>query len=286
MTIPDSVSNAVARLWRGLKWGGRYLRTEKEEPVAAIRDWLKIIISGLVIVTLSVQARQLGIQGGQLATQGKQFDVQGEQLKVQGEQLKLQARQSEQATRAANMALATRLSAQRVDIENAQIKLGQLYQSFGDMMQLTTRGFVKGKELDPNEFARARDLIARVRKDADALEASTHALPFGAFQAVRKYHATAAIYAEKFARDLEDLPKDARLQAILNPNPAFIEMLKKDGALVPKALPRFADALSGMAREAFKDHFEAVKALIDAGKETETQWVEVERAIKAPSSNP
>jgi hypothetical protein len=177
------------------------------------------------------------------------------------------------------LALASRLSAQRVDIENAQINLSLSRQSFDEMMRLTTRGFIKGRELDPNELARAGDLIARVRKDRDALEASTHALPFEAFKAVRKYYVTVAYLVEQFASDLEALPKDSRLQGILNPDPSFIEMLKKDGYPMPKPFPRFSDARSGMELDAFKDHFAAVKTLIDAGKATEKRWAEVEKAI-------
>jgi hypothetical protein len=264
----------------------RRLAAEKEEPIVAAREWLKILISLAAIVAIFLTTRQLSIQTSALVTQGKQLKTQSEQLKVQAEQLKIQAQQAEQATRAANIALAGRLSSQRVDVEHAQIKLGLLQRSFDEMMRLNTRGFIKGKELDPNELTRASDIIARVRRDRDALEASTHALPFEAFKAVRKYYMTAAVLVEQFARDLDSLPKDSRIQAVLNEDPSFTAMLKASGYPPPKPFPRFADAYGSAGIDAFKDHFAAVKALADAGSETEKQWSEVERAINAPPSSP
>jgi hypothetical protein len=103
---------------------------------------------------------------------------------------------------------------------------------------------------------------------------------------VRKYYVAAAVFVEQFARDLDCLPKDSRIQALLNPDPSFIEMLKKDSYPPPKPFPRFADAYGSAGVDAFKDHFAAVKALIDADKETGKQWAEVERAINATSPPP
>ncbi|MEH2570127.1 hypothetical protein [Bradyrhizobium sp. AZCC 2289] len=237
-------------------------RLKIEETTAAVREWLKIIIPTLALsfsaVALVFAARAYSTQSAAL----------------------------QETALSANIALASRLSSQRVDVENAQIKLGLLQRSFDEMMQLNTWGFIKGKELDPNELTRASDIIAQVRMDRDALEASTHALPFEAFKAVRKYYITAAVFVEQFARDLDSLPKDSRLQAVLNPDPSFIEMLKKDGYPPPKPFPRFADAYGSARLDTFKDHFAAVKALIDAGGETEKQWSEVERAINANPSPP
>lgn len=242
-------------------WLIRRLRLKKEEPRATIREIVKIVIAAAAIGTLAVQTRLSGIQG---------------------DQLRVQARQLEQATRTANIGLATRLSAQRIAIENTTIKLGLLDRSLGEMLQLTTGSFIKGRELDPDALARAGELIARVRADRDVLEAVTHDLPFEAFKAVRKYYISAAVWSEQFARDLAALPKDSRVQAMLNPDAAVLEMLRKDGLPPPKPFPRFADALGEARREAFKDQFEAIKALIDAGTEVEKRWTEVERAINSP----
>lgn len=286
MAIRKLVFDAGVSLKRTAKRLGNWFRAENEKPMAAFRDWLKIIISLVAIGALVVTTRQLGIQtnalvtqGNQLKTQTDQLQVQADQLKVQAKQMMIQSQQAEQATRATNIALAVRLSSQLTDIENASIKLSLLRDSFDDMMRLTTAGLIKDKALDQHEIKRSADLINRVRKDRDALEASTHALPIQAFQVVRKYYVTAAIMVEQFARDLDAIQTDPRLQDILAPDQEVLQMRKNAGLPMPKLFPRFADARSSVQVESFKDYFAAATALINASKATEQQWTEVEKAI-------
>ncbi|MGM4870673.1 hypothetical protein AB7645_05530 [Bradyrhizobium sp. 956_D2_N1_5] len=49
----------------------------------AVRDWLKITISGAAIIALIVAVRQYGVQTSALLTQGEQLKTQAEQLKAQ-----------------------------------------------------------------------------------------------------------------------------------------------------------------------------------------------------------
>jgi hypothetical protein len=121
-----TMSNVVAWIWPKLIWLDSCFRAKGEKPMVAFREWLKIVISGAAIVALFLTTRQLSIQTSALMTQGVQLKTQTEQLKVQADQLKIQTQQAGQATRAANIALASRLSSQLIDIENTQIKLGLL----------------------------------------------------------------------------------------------------------------------------------------------------------------
>lgn len=76
MAIRDTVSDAGAHLWRGIKWVGNKMRAKEEEPVTAARDWIKIVMSGLAIVALFLTWRQLGIQTNALRTQTEQLNIQ------------------------------------------------------------------------------------------------------------------------------------------------------------------------------------------------------------------
>lgn len=74
--VTMTMSDAVARLRRGLIWLGNGLRAKGEKPMVAFREWLKIIISGAAIVALFLTTRQLGIQTSALVTQGDQLKIQ------------------------------------------------------------------------------------------------------------------------------------------------------------------------------------------------------------------
>ena len=142
--------------------------------------------------------------------------TQGDQLKVQAEQLRLQTQQFEQATRAANIALASRLSSQLVDIQNAQWLLGQLANSFNELMRMNTADFFDGINLNPAALAQARKTIARVRDHQKAIEAATHSLPFEAFRAVRAMYDDTMIVGS-FEHDLRGLEKNGLWEIPKNP---------------------------------------------------------------------
>jgi hypothetical protein len=258
----------LGRLGRALAWTVNSFRADDEPPVAAVRDWLKIIIpvAAGIVAYLAFDK------------QSDQLRTQGDQLKTQGEQLMLQAKQLEQATRGANIALASRLSSQLVDIQNTRWLLGRLASSFQELMRMRTTDFFDGQNLNPPAVDRARETIARVREDQKAVEAATHSLPFEAFRAVRKMYEDTNIVGS-FEHDLRGLEKDGIWELPKNPDPVSMEWRKREGYPAPKLIPRFADKWAEIFRDALRHNIEAVGHLQTAQEATEKRLAEIEKAI-------
>jgi hypothetical protein len=272
MTMPPRQNDPLAQIvLRKLRRGkprrpqGRWWRLKNEKPLGAVREWLKIVVP-----TVAASFAFLA------------YLQQSKQLSVQGEQLEVQAKQFEQAARSANVVLASRLSSQLVDIENSKLALRLLDQSFNGLMSLHSKDFIDGNELNQSAIARADGIVARARKDRDAVEATTHALPFEAFKAVRSYYVTASVIIEELARQVEALKTGAVwLPSSIKPEAA--ELFAKRGLPLAQRIGPFADGLGNIRSEAHLNYGKALGQLLATQEATEKQWAEIEKAINQPA---
>jgi len=143
---------------------------------------------------------------------------------------------------------------------------------------MRTRDFFDGNDLNPAAVKRGYETIARVRKDQEALEAATHALPFPAFQAVRKMYDDTSV-VDSFEHDLRGLEKDGIWEVPKNPDPVLMEWRKQQGFQPPKPIPRFVEKWVEIFRDALRHNVEAVGTLQTAQEVTEKRLAEIEKAI-------